>query len=197
LRPLPGKATEKDVLHVLDHEDRICELVEGTLVEKVMGAKESALALELGKFLGIFNDAHDLGMFLGADGTLRLLPGLVRVPDISFVSWKQLPSREYPSEPIPDLFPDLAVEVLSRGNTRGEMRRKLKEYFLAGTRVVWFVDAEDRTVTVFTAPDQSTTLTEKDTLDGGKVLPGFRLALKQLFARIPGPRKTGTSRRKS
>lgn len=164
-----------------------------------MGAMESALAVELGRFLGNYLADHDRGFLLGADGTLRLMPKLVRIPDISFIAWDQLPSREYPSEPIPKLHPDLAVEVLSEGNTPGEMRRKLGEYFGSGARLVWLVGPEDRTVRVFTAPDKVKTLTEIDTLDGGRVLPGFRLSLKQLFARVPKSRsrKNGRPRRKS
>jgi Uma2 family endonuclease len=65
------------------------------------------------------------------------------------------------------------------------MQRKLKEYFLAGVRVVWFVNRNDRTVTVYTAPDISRTHGERDTLDGGDVLPGFRLPLATLFAKVP------------
>jgi Uma2 family endonuclease len=164
-----------------------------------MGALESALAFELGRFLGNFLQDHDLGFLLGADGTLRLMPKLVRIPDITFISWAQMPSREYPTEPIPKLHPDLAVEVLSEGNTPGEMRRKLREYFGSGARLVWLVDPADRTVQFFTAPDQMKSLTETDTLDGGRVLPGFRLSLKRLFARVPKSRsrKNGKPRRKS
>lgn len=197
MKPLPGKATETHLLHILDHEDRICELIDGVLVEKDMGIVESALAIDLGMHLGVFNEAHDFGMFLGADGAMRVLPHIVRAPDVSFVSWSQLPEREYPVEPIPDLYPDLAVEVLSQGNTPGEMQRKLKEYFQSGTSLVWFVDPKERTVEVFTSPDESTTLSENETLTGGKVLPGFKLPLKKLFARVPKAKRNGGKRKKS
>jgi Uma2 family endonuclease len=183
--PPPGRATEKDVIAILDRENRLYELVDGVLVEKIMGFMESALAVILGGKLGSFAEEHDLGLVAGTDGTLRLMPRLVRIPDVSFISWQQLPDRVYPSEPVPELYPDLAVEVLSEGNTPGEMARKLKEYFLAGTRLVWLVDPGTRTVRVHTAPDQFTTLTESDTLDGGDVLPGFTLPLRLLFARVP------------
>jgi Uma2 family endonuclease len=192
LRPPPGQATEKDVLALLDHENRLFELVDGVLVEKMMGLKEAALALRLGSRMEIFVEEQDLGVVAGADGTLRLLPKLVRIPDVSFISWTQLPRREYPSRPIPDLYPDLAVEVLSPGNTVEEMERKLKEYFLAGTRLVWMIHPDTRTVRVYTSPDEWTVLEESDTLTGGDVLPGFALPLKQLFARLP----RGTSRKK-
>jgi Uma2 family endonuclease len=79
----------------------------------------------------------------------------------------------------------LAVEVLSEGNTRGEMERKRKEHFLAGVELVWMVDPFRRTVEVYTAPDCVTKLAEDDTLDGGAVLPDFELELRQLFARLP------------
>jgi Uma2 family endonuclease len=183
--PPLGEATEKDVLHFLDHEDRLYELVDGILVEKVYGFMESVLAADIGARLNSLASQHDLGIVAGAGGTLRLMPRLVRIPDVSFIPWSQLPNHEYPSEPIPALYPDLAVEVLSHGNTKGEMRLKLKEYFLAGTRLVWFMDPETRTAQVFTSPEASVTLTEHDTLDGGDVLPGFALPMKELFARVP------------
>src|SRR5262249_44762398 len=81
--------------------------------------------------------------------------------------------------------PNLAVEVLSEGNTPAEIERKLKEYFLAGVELAWIVDPFKRTVAVHTAPDRLRTLSEKGTLDGGSVLPGFTLAVRELFARLP------------
>ena len=185
MRPQPGKATEKDLLRVLNKTDRLFELVDGTLVEKVMGYGEGGLAADIIRLLGRFLDQNDLGDLAGADATMRLMPGLVRIPDVSFVRWEKLPARQRPSEPIPALVPDLAVEVLSEGNTPGEMKRKLKEYFLAGVQLVWFVDPTRRTVEVFTAPDASTIFTEGQTLDGGAVLPGLRLAVRDIFARVP------------
>jgi Uma2 family endonuclease len=122
------------------------------------------------------------------------MPGLVRIPDISFVSWNRLPGRVLPSKPIPDLVPDLAVEVLSKGNTKGEMRRKLKEYFLTGVQLVWFVNPRTRTIQVYTAPDQYVTLAEGQTLDGGNVLPGLALPVSKVFAKMPPAQKK--SRRK-
>src|SRR5262249_16194004 len=150
-----GKATERDVIEIQTHEDRLYELVDGVLVEKVVGSPEAYLAYQLTLLLGGFVEQADLGIIVGADGTMRLMRGLVRIPDISFVSWSQLPNREVPSEAIPDLAPALAVEVLSKGNTRGEMARKLKDYFLAGVRLVWYLDPRKRLIQVYTAPDQS------------------------------------------
>ena len=66
-----------------------------------------------------------------------------------FHSWNRLPGRESPKEPIPDLAPDLAVEVLSEGNTKAEMTRKVREYFDAGVILVWLIDPRKRTAQVF------------------------------------------------
>jgi Uma2 family endonuclease len=185
LNPLPGKATEKDLLKLQRRTNRLYELVDGVLVEKIMGYPESSLACDLIILLGMFLAKHDLGNLAGMDGTLRLMPKLVRIPDLSFVRWEKLPNRQRPAEPIPDLVPNLAVEVLSEGNTPGEMRRKLREYFLVGVEVVWFVDPRKRTVTVYTAPDARTVLAEDQILEGGKVLPGLNLPVKQIFERVP------------
>ncbi len=197
LNPQPGKATERDVLHILDHENRLCELVHGTLVEKPMGVLESCLAGDIHWFLKTFVEEHDLGILTVPDGTLRLMPGLVRMPDVAFISWKQLPNRKYPNEPIASLIPELAVEVLSESNTRGEMKRKLKEYFLTGTQLVWIVDPVQRTVDVHTAPDRLIRFKEGDALDGGTLLPGFRLPLERLFARVEKTARKKTRRRKA
>jgi Uma2 family endonuclease len=188
LHPAPGTATEADVLVRPGGEKRLCELVDGVLVDKPMGYYESLLAALLIRFLGRFLDEHDLGIVLGADGTLRLAPGLVRVPDVSFVSWTRFPDRQLPREPIPDLAPDLAVEVLSPSNTEGEVARKLEDYFAAGCRLVWYVHPDQRMIRVYTDAASSRTLREDDILDGGAVLPGFRLAIREWFDRA-GPRR--------
>jgi Uma2 family endonuclease len=194
MKPPPGKATEKDLLRLLTKTDRLFELVDGTLVEKVMGYGEGFLASDIIRLLGKFVDQHNLGDLGGADSSMRLLPGLVRLPDVTFVRWERYPNHERPTEPIPDVVPDLAVEVLSEGNTAGEMKRKLKEYFFAGVQLVWFVDPRRRTVKVFTSPEQGETLTEEQTLEGGEVLPGLRLPVRDVFARVPRPASPRTKK---
>ncbi|MGL4551572.1 MAG: Uma2 family endonuclease [Gemmataceae bacterium] len=192
LFPSPGTATEDDLIRANERkEGGVYELVNGTLVRKVMGWGESCLATDLVGLLRPFIRAHDLGDLAGADSMVKLMSGLVRVPDLAFVRWAQYPDRQRPTEPVPELYPDLAVEVLSAGNTRGEMLRKRKEYFLAGTSLVWEVDPRRREIDVYTAPDARTTLTEADTLDGGTVLPGFRVSVADVFAlvpRVPAPK---------
>src|SRR6185503_2871134 len=112
-----------------------------------MDVQGSSVAADLIQLLKNYSDSHGrLGMVLGEAGTLKLLQKLVRIPDVSFTRWDRLPGRKVPDDPIPDLAPDLYVEVLSKTNTRLEMERKLKEYFLAGVLLVWFIDPRNRTV---------------------------------------------------
>ncbi len=181
--PAPGTATEADVLARPRGEKRLYELVDGVLVEKPMGYYESRLAAILIWFLEGFLGEHDLGIVVGESGTIRLAAGLVRIPDVAFFAWRHFPNRELPGDPIPDLAPDLAVEVLSEGNTPAEMERKLGEYFAAGVRLVWYLDPRNRTARVYTSPDSVSLVTEAGSLDGGEVLPGFILPLRDWFAR--------------
>jgi Uma2 family endonuclease len=185
--PPPGTATEKDVIEIQAREDRLYELVDGVLVEKAMGFRESFLAVAIIRVMASFVMDNDLGVMTAPDGTVRLAPGLVRIPDVAFFSWQRLPGKVIPDEPIPDLTPDLAIEVLSESNTPQEMERKLKDYFFAGARLVWLIDPEKRIADVYTAPDQSVRLGGGDVLDGGDVLPGFALPLKELFALLDKP----------
>lgn len=175
-------ATERDVLKVFRREKRLCELVDGVLLEKDVGYAESILAVFIGSALLQFVLPQKLGLVAGEGGMLRLAPGKVRIPDVSFVSRDRLPGGRIPRKPIPDLVSDLAVEVLSEGNTRREMDNKLKDFFRAGVRLVWYVDPRTSTVSVYTSPRKRTVLTVKDVLTGGDVLPGFELSLRRLFA---------------
>ncbi|MFO0957343.1 MAG: Uma2 family endonuclease [Isosphaeraceae bacterium] len=183
LVPTPGTATEADVLHYLDRENRLFELVDGTLVEKAMGFDESLLAGLILSSINQFLFENDLGIAAGADGTLKLTTGQVRIPDVTFVSWASLPGGERPAGPIPQLPVDLAVEVLSQGNTRGEMERKVAEYLGAGTKLVWLIDPRKRAAWIHAPGLPVAELADGDSLDGGNVLPGFVLRPAPLFDR--------------
>lgn len=184
MNPPPGQATESDLLKAERRYHRLYELVDGTLVEKGMGFQESVLAAALIGFLRAFVVPRNLGVVSALDGSVRLFPGLVRVPDVSFASWDRFPGRKIPKEPIPDLAPDLAIEVLSKSNTRPEMKRKRSEYFAVGVRLVWEIDPRPRTVSVYTPDGSVCVLKGTQKLDGGDVLPGFSLELTDLFAEL-------------
>jgi Uma2 family endonuclease len=187
--PSPGTATEQDVLEAESQTNRICELIDGTLVEKAMATYESMLALALAYFLNRYLDDNNIATLAGADGLLRILPGQVRAPDVSFIRWERLPGRGSAKPPIYAVAPDLAAEVISESNTSTEMDRKLQDYFLAGVRLVWHIEPISRTARAYTAADQWTDIGPDDSLSGGEVLPGFELPLPQLFARVDGPRE--------
>jgi Uma2 family endonuclease len=182
--PLPGTATVADVIDIHDRERRLCELVDGVLVEKPMGWRESFIAGAILAALRAFVVPRRLGYVTGEAGMTQLLPNLVRIPDVAYVSRGRLKGGHIPTEPVPLLVPDLAVEVLSASNTAKEMERKRQDYFESGVRLVWSVDIEARTVAVYTSPDDPQLFTELQTLDGGDVLPGFSLPLGPLFAEL-------------
>jgi Uma2 family endonuclease len=182
--PSPGTATLQDVIDVEAREGVLCELVAGVLVEKAVGYTESQLTVFLGMFLNTFVIQRNLGIVTGPDGTVELMPDLVRIPDVAFTSWDRFPKRRRPTAPIPRLAPNLAIEVLSRSNTRREMAVKRQDYFAAGVELVWEINPRTRTVLVYTSPTQVTTLGVGDTLDGGTVLPGFSLPVQELFGEL-------------
>lgn len=195
LDPPPGTATETDLLRLMAKDGRQYELVDGTLVEKAMGWKEAGLAFWIGFRLQEYLQTNNLGPVVGADGTVRLRERLVRIPDLAFFLWENVPpDDELPQ--IPDLAPDLAVEVISPSNTVREMARKRREYFRAGTRLVWQVYPVRREVEVYTSANRSRTLGLTDALDGGTLLPGFRLPLADLFAERGAGKRRGARKRK-
>lgn len=180
--PPPGAATVDDVVRLETEEDRLCELIDGTLVEKTMGAFESFIALQLASLLNDFVNRHSHGIALGADGMLQLFPNQVRIPDACFISMDRLKGSGFPDTPVPEVVPNLVVEVISRGNTQEEMDRKLSEYFAAGVKLVWYLYPQTKTVDVYRARDVRLTLAATDSLDGDDVLPGFCVPVSSLFA---------------
>lgn len=182
--PYPGTATEQDLIAIVDGPDRrLCELVDGTLVEKAMGFFEGRVGCVLLHFLEDYLEQNNIGFCVAADSMMRIVPGRVRLPDVSFISWDKLPRRRVPKKPIADLVPDLAVEVLSKGNTRREMKDKREEYFQGGARLVWEINPKKQSARVYTSPTHFQEIGLDGVLDGGEVLPGFVLPLKRLFDR--------------
>ena len=181
--PWPGTATEADLLLFVERDKRLCELIDGTLVEKPVGYWEGVIAAALIRLLGNFVTPRGLGAVSGADSTMRMKSGRVRLPDVGFTSTARLPKTR---EPIPTLAPDLAVGVLSETDTKAEIDQKLREYFQSGTRLAWIIDPPTRTVAVYREQGEpARVLTESETLDGEHVLPGFTLVISELFVNVP------------
>lgn len=184
VNPPPGMATVADLLDIHAREKRLCELVDGTLVEKPMGYRESIIAVALASLLRAFVVPRNLGIVTGESGMMRLFAGLVRIPDVAFASWNRLANKRVPEEPVPALVPDLAIEIISQGNTPAEMKRKREEYFQAGVSEVWMVDIVERTVTVFTVVDQFTTHSQDQSVTGSGPLAGLTISLPELFSEL-------------
>jgi Uma2 family endonuclease len=178
----PGEATEEDVIWLHDHAEKLCELVDGILLEKALGTYESLLAAEIARLIGNFVRPRKLGAILGADGMLRLSPGLIRIPDVAFIVAAKLANNALRQHAVARLGPDLAVEVLSESNTEREMERKLSDYFASGAQLVWIVDPSDQTLRAFTAKTEATLHRSPACVPGEPALPGFILNLADLFA---------------
>ena len=186
---LPRPATEDDCVRYCEAHGP-AELIDGFLVEKAMGYRESLLAAILIRHLGNFTSPRKLGLVGGADAIMRVRPEQLRLPDVSFVTWERLLATDAHNKKIAPFGPDLAVEVLSESNTRAEIEQKRHEFFAAGTRLVWVIDRKTRTAEVFddpSRPHQMTLVRESDTLDGGTVLPDFRLPMSDLFGDLDPP----------
>lgn len=182
--PAPGTAKIEDVVRLRESEGRLFELVDGTLVEKAMGWQESLLAGVIIQWLNNYLDQHRIGVATGPDGMTRLFSDTVRGPDVAFFAWSRLPGERIPIDPIPNLVPNFVIEILSVSNTYSEMSRKRREYFHAGVELLWMADHRSRTVTVFHSPQDALVVTEGQTLDGGKVLPGWEVDVSKWFSRL-------------
>ena len=183
LKPTPGTATKRDLLRLLEKDNILCELVEGTLVEKAVGQIESSLGIWLSHCLCCYLDQHDIGRIYGSDAPHELVPKLIRMPDVAFASYGRIPEGEARKKPVASWAPDLAVEILSKSNTRKEIDRKRREYFDAGVRLLWLADPRKKTVKVYTSFEECVTLGVNDRLDGGDVLPGFSLSIGEWYAK--------------
>jgi Uma2 family endonuclease len=183
--PRPGTATRADMTRLARRSGGkvLCELVAGTLVEKAVGNSESILAIWLGGFVCEYLTSNPIGQITGPDGGYETVEDQLRQPDFAFTRSERIREARVEESAFWAISPDLAVEVISPGNTAREMDAKLVEYFAAGVRLVWYVDPRQRTVRVFTSPDDVRELTENDILDGGDVLPGFELSIREWFQR--------------
>ena len=178
VNPPMGTASEEDLLNC----ELNCELVDGTLVIKAMGYHESALAAFLIQWINNYLDRNPIGLCAAGDGPCALLPGLTRLPDVSFIIRERLAQAK-------DLTfapgaPDLCIEVLSKSNTRGEISRKLREYFQHGARLVWVFDIRKQIAEIYLGPTDPSFVKPADTIDGRDVLPGFRFVLADLLTAI-------------
>jgi Uma2 family endonuclease len=149
-------------------------------------ACESAVASLLGALLGRFAGARRLGR-VQCRGLFALGPlSNQRRPDVAFISFRRWP-QAVPHTDAWDVTPDLAVEVVSSLDTMAEQLAKMREYFQAGSLLVWLVLPSQREIYVYQSPTQIQVLTQADTLGGGTVVPGFQVPVATLFEDVPPP----------
>jgi len=172
-----------EIAQLPENEDKRLELIDGViLVMPLSGNKNTVVAIRIAHFLFSYVDELNLGYITGADGGFELGPKTVLIPDVGYISKERagkLTGNFFP------VAPDLAVEVISPSETARKVLDKVRAYLLAGTQLVWAVDPIDKVVDVYRLADDDTvnvqTIDINGILDGGSVLPGFTLAVKDIF----------------
>ncbi len=180
----PTRLLTAEDLEAMGSEIKLLELYDGVVREtERMGGRHGEVQLEISSPLHAHVRAHRLGRVYPSDAHFILFrdPDTVVMPDVAFVRSDRLPPESVRVRFMP-LAPDFAVEVLSPTNRIGEIREKIALYQRAGVSLVWLVQPRARTVTVYAAGQEPRTLREGDVLDGGDVIPGFRLPVADIFA---------------
>ncbi|MEO8612893.1 MAG: Uma2 family endonuclease [Chloroflexota bacterium] len=158
--------------------ERLFELISGEIVEKVPTQLHGVIAVKTTIRVGGFVEQHNLGYV--ASEVRHQMPGdehNARLPDISFYADTTTPLVDRGAVP---RMPDLAIEIKSPDDSMQEMSDKADYYLLNGSKMVWLIYPEKRLIEVRT-PDDRDLLTDQDILDGGDVLPGFRVTVSELF----------------
>jgi Uma2 family endonuclease len=172
-----------EVLEQMGSDSERYELIEGKLHElPASGFHHGTLAGRLAYYLNATVLPGGLGEVATADAGFIVgrSPDTLLVPDLSFVSFERSPAGELVKGFAP-FAPDVAIEIESPSNTQSELLRKAALYLAGGTRLVWLIRPDQRTITVFFPDKPEVVLTESDVLDGGQVIPGFELPLRTLF----------------
>jgi Uma2 family endonuclease len=152
------------------------------LAEPLPGSRHGSVTAAVAGILREHVKKHRLGVVFAGDSgfVLARKPDTVRGPDVAFVSRERF-ERNADNLRAFSGAPDLAVEVLSPSNTPAAMHAKVADFLAAGTRCVWVVDPESQTVTVYTSLLGPYRLGEAETLNGGDVVPGFRVRVGEIF----------------
>ena len=160
------------------------ELVRGELRKMPpAGAEHGKLSVKVTLSLGNYVAAHNLGEVYGSETGFLISsnPDHVRAPDVAFIRRERVAAAGY----VPGYFPgppDLAVEVISPNDRYTEVAEKVADWLAAGVQLVILVDPRRRSVTLHAPGQPPVTLTEADTLDGGPVVPGWQLPVRDIFA---------------
>lgn len=174
--------TVDDLLSAPDDGYRY-ELIHGELVKRPSsGFEHGVCSANINVSIGTHTQAHRLGVTtVAATFLLNTNPDHARIPDVAFVSAERLHLIEDRTRAFP-AAPDLAVEVISPTDRLTQVREKVADWLAHGVRMVIVANPRNRTVEVHRPQRAMVTLTEADTIDGGDVLPGWRMRVADVFA---------------
>jgi len=164
-------------------DDRV-ELIDGAIVPMSPAADESSsIGWMIGYLLGLYVVPRKLGRLYNAEAGFVLFPDrdTVRVPDVAYVRADRMPQGEARRHFV-NVPPDLAVEVSSPSDRPRDIAAKVAMYQEAGVPLVWVVEPLAQTVTVLALCQPPVILGVGDELDGGAVLPEFRVTVSEIFA---------------
>jgi Uma2 family endonuclease len=174
--------TAEDLWQMPDHGGHH-ELVRGELRPiSPAGFDHGSVSMNLSGPLHQFVRSRKLGIVVTAETGFILArdPDTVRAPDAAFVRQDRIPESGRPSK-----FwigpPDLAVETMSPDDTVFDVDEKVREWVAAGARLVWVINPRHQTVTIYRPDNTAKILGVTDTLDGMDVVPGFQIAVAELF----------------
>jgi Uma2 family endonuclease len=166
--------------------NRRAELIEGEVVELSPASGEHGIvAMGIAAPLGVYVRQNKLGVVCAAETGFIIArdPDTVRAPDAAFISRERLEQNGgRRARGFWPFAPDLAVEVVSPGDTAEEVDAKMRAWFDGGARLVWIVYPSSRTLHVFQSPHEVQILQGGDTLRGEDVVPGFECAVADIFA---------------
>ncbi len=159
------------------------ELVKGELLQMPpTGFEHGVVTVDIARPLSNFVEEHQLGVTLGAETGFKLEtnPDTVRAPDAAFVSAARIPDT-----PVRGYFPgapNLAVEVVSPGDTVQEVDDKVSAWLDGGALMVWVLRPRRKSVEVHRASGETALLGVNDELSGEDVVPGFKVPVAEIFA---------------
>jgi Uma2 family endonuclease len=175
--------TAEELLHLPDDGMRR-ELVEGELKEMTPAGNEHGyVALRIASKLEQYVDDNKLGRTYAAETGFKIEsdPDTVRAPDAAFISRERLENCGHIKGFWPGA-PDLAVEVVSPGDTHAQVVEKSLAWLDAGCRMVLVVEPERKVVTVYRSREDIRILTGEEVVDGADVVPDWQLPVSGIFA---------------
>jgi Uma2 family endonuclease len=176
--------TADEFLDWPDEPGRRQELIRGEVTSMSLpGGRHGKIAGKILRLVGNHVEAERLGDTYAAETGFIVAhdPDTVRGADVAFVRTERLAAITQPEKYVP-FAPDLAVEVLSPNDRDDEVEEKVQTWLRAGALLVWTVDPDSRTVTVYRAGVEPVTLAADQQLTGGDVIPGFACTVADFFA---------------